>query len=206
MKLIIFFNGWGMNSDIFNHFPIEKKITIIFINYPYSTKSIQKINTSLFDEVFILGWSFGAYYANVFLKEYPAFQKYVTIAINGSPELIGKYGISEKVFNLTKDSLSLESLAKFDCKMLAPPNFRRSTPCIEKLKEELIFLKTQYKVVDNHFKYALISKNDKIIPFKNQILYFEQEKIKIKIIESGHYIFNCFFGFNNIIALLDYEV
>ena len=206
MKLIIFFNGWGMDSDVFNHFPIGKEFTKIFINYPYSTKSIQKINTLLFDEIFIIGWSFGVYYANVFLEEYPIFQKYITIAINGSPELIGKYGISEKIFNITRDSLSLESLAIFDSKMLAPTDFRTIIPCIEKLKEELTFFKTQYKVVDNHFKYALLSKNDKIIPFKNQILYFEQEKIKIKIIESGHYIFNCFFGFNNIIALLDYEV
>lgn len=206
MKLIIFFNGWGMDSHIFSRFPEEKEFTKVFINFPYSTESIKKINTSLYKEIYIIAWSFGVYYANIFLKENPQFQKYFTIAINGTPEFIGKYGIPEKIFNITLATLSLESIAKFDSKMLAPVNFRGTTPIIEKLQNELLFFKNNYKIIENYFKYALISKNDKIVPFKNQNQYFEQEKIKIKIIDGGHYVFNYFSNFSNIISTFYYEV
>ncbi|MGL4968661.1 MAG: pimeloyl-ACP methyl esterase BioG family protein [Fusobacteriaceae bacterium] len=183
MKLIVFFNGWGMDESIFPK--EEKEWKILYVNYPYH---LQPEKLKNLEELVFIGWSFGVYYANKFLEENPEFQKYLSISINGTPEMIGDNGISKKIMNYTLANLTEESIKKFYINMGCNPLCSESKN-IENLKEELNCFIINYAVKKNFFKKALISQRDRIISYKNQKKYYEARDVEIKEVPGQHFIF-----------------
>ena len=98
MSKIYFFNGWGMDKNILKPVKNSTEYDIEVINFPYDVdkSSIDK------DDIFI-GYSFGVYYLNKFLSENKDLKYKKAIGINGLPQTIGKFGINEKMFNITLD-------------------------------------------------------------------------------------------------------
>ena len=108
MKLIVFFNGWGMNNFKFS---LENEWEFKYVNYPYKYKC-EKTDLN-YEKIVFIGWSFGVYYLNKFLEENPFYQRYESIAINGTPDMLGERGIPEKMLKYTLQNLSEESLKMF---------------------------------------------------------------------------------------------
>jgi len=107
MSKIYFFNGWGMDKNLLKPVKNSTEYDIEIIDFPYNIdkNSIDK------DDIFI-GYSFGVYYLNKFLSENRDLKYKKSIGINGLPETIGKFGINEKMFNITLNTLNEENLAK----------------------------------------------------------------------------------------------
>ncbi|MGL5581653.1 MAG: pimeloyl-ACP methyl esterase BioG family protein [Cetobacterium sp.] len=189
MKLIIFFNGWGIKSL---NFSVGNGWKIRYLNYPYKYE-YEEVDLE-YKKIIFVGWSFGVYYLNKFLEENPSYRSYETIGINGTPHMIGERGISKKMLEYTLENLTEESLERFyknigilDNKNISIFDGKKA---ISELKIELLDFIDNYIERENYIKKAIISKNDRIIKFKNQKKYFTENGSLIYEIDGEHFIFN----------------
>jgi len=184
MNIIVFFNGWGMNEEVLKDLKNKSDYEILNISFPYE---LDRNKLKKYNNIIFIGWSFGVYYMCKFLNDNLDIYYQEVIAINGTPEIIGKYGIMEKVYNLTLKGMDEENLEKFyinmDCKL------RPKDKKIKDLIYELEYLKENYIPQENKVSKAIIGLNDKIIKSKNQIKYYKSKSVEIKQIDGGHYIF-----------------
>lgn len=186
MKLIMFFNGWGMND--LNLF-LGDEWEIRYINYPYKYEEpILK-----FDKIVFIGWSFGVYYLNKFLEENPFYQKYEAVGVNGTPHMMGERGISKRMLKYTLENLTKKSLERFYKNMGILDNKNISIfgekKDVSELKVELSDFINNYIERKNYIKKSIISKNDRIIKSKNQKKYFAENGSLIYEIDGEHFIF-----------------
>ena len=93
MKLILFFNGWGMDEKIHPKIQDTNEYELISLKYPYICP---RIDFEKYEDIYVIGWSFGVYYANLYLNSLEYLENITAIAINGTPELIGENGIKKK--------------------------------------------------------------------------------------------------------------
>lgn len=177
-KLIIFFNGWGMDEKIVSHLNCEDFDVIVF--YDYNNLEID-IDLSNYKEKHLIAWSMGVMVSTLF----DFGQLNSTTAICGTPIAIDdNYGIPERIYNLTIRGFSETSSQKFMERMfIEKPNIetfsnRTFESKLSELKQML-----NYKPNEN-FKYtkAIVADSDKIIPTKNQLNYWENPTV----IHSGH--------------------
>ncbi|WP_427170574.1 DUF452 family protein [Fusobacterium nucleatum] len=194
MAKIYFFNGWGMDRNLLNPVKNSSGYDIEVINFPYN---IDK-NTISKDDIF-MGYSFGVYYLNKFLSENKDLKYKKSLGINGLPETIGKFGINEKMFNITLDTLNEENLEKFLINMDIDGSFCKSNKSFNDIKNELHFFKDNYKIIDNHIDFYYIGKKDRIIPGNKLEKYCQNNKLNYEIIECGHYPFSYFKDFKDIL-------
>ncbi|MFK4785392.1 pimeloyl-ACP methyl esterase BioG family protein [Fusobacterium sp. MFO224] len=184
MNIIVFFNGWGMGEEVLKEFKNQNKYEILNVSFPYK---IDKNKLKKYKDIIFIGWSFGVYYMCKFLNDNSDIEYKKVIAINGTPEIIGKYGIMEKIYNLTLKGMNEENLEKFyinmDCEL------RPQNKDIEDLIYELRYLRENYIPQENKITKGIVSTNDKIIKSKNQIKYYESKDIDLKKVDGGHYIF-----------------
>lgn len=177
-KLIIFFNGWGMDETIVSHLDCENFDVIVF--YDYNNLNID-IDLSQYSEKHIIAWSMGTMIATLFdFGEIAS-----ATAICGTPIAIDDtYGIPERIYNLTIRGFSETSSQKFMERMFTEtPNI--TTFSNRTFDSKLSELKQMLTYKPNlNFKYtkAIVADCDKIIPTKNQLNYWENPHI----INSGH--------------------
>jgi biotin synthesis protein BioG len=197
-KLIIFFNGWGMDYTLFKEYKSEKYDVLSF--YAYSTLEPDFDFNKLFNqynEINLISWSMGVWVGNVIMKKFADKLNY-KIAINSTLKPVDDdFGIVTKVYKATIDNFSPISKAKFFKRMWnnveIPEMFikHKTIRETEEQKQELIFLQKSFKEIpepENIYKYVLIADNDLICPTKNQKNYW-QDKIDFKTINGPHFIF-----------------
>ncbi len=210
-KLVIFFNGFGMDINPFRIL-LNSNLTILHINkyYDLNFEEIKNISKNFSNKI-ILSYSLGVYFAGVFLSENSLNFKEV-IAINGTLEPINtNYGIAPKMYDLTIKHFDEKGRQNFYRNMFYEMNdyqkFIENQPnriFIEQ-KNELITIKKiisdkNSKISRDLFTKIFVSKYDKIIPTKSQVNYWG----KVEFIDSGHFPFYSFDvlnvlekGFNN---------
>lgn len=178
-KIIIFFNGWGMDENVVKHLEPDEYDILMFYDYNSLETEIEISLINKYSEKYLVAWSMGVMCATLFDISYTK-----KIAINGTLYPIDdNFGIPQKIYDLTLKGFSKTCVKKFIENM-----FNGNLPNIEIIrdlenqKSELIELK-KYKSNDN-FKYdkILISSNDKIIPTKNQVAFWKQ----LPNVNSGH--------------------
>ncbi len=178
-KIIVFFNGWGMDENVVNHLNPETYDIIMFYDYNNLDTDFDFKIINSYKQKHLIAWSMGVMIATLFKQDYDS-----KTAINGTIFPINnEYGIPERIYDLTIKGFNEKGAKKFINNMFLedPPSFEIKRE-IENQKNELIALK-KYKGNEN-FKYTrvILSSDDKIIPTKNQINYW---KIEPNII-SGH--------------------
>lgn len=184
MNAIIFFNGWGMDESIIKDLIIPKDFIVKNISFPYllDIKELKK-----FKDIYFIGWSFGVYYLSKFILENSNIKYKKIIAINGTPEIIGKFGINERIYNLTLKNMSEKNIEKFYVN-IGYKN-KNNEKNIKNLIDELKYLKENYKLLKNNISVAIIGEKDTTIPAKNQIKYYEKEKTNIIKLPISHFPF-----------------
>lgn len=180
-KLIIFFNGWGMDEVIISHLDREDFDLLVLYDYRDLELDISNINLEKYSEKYIIAWSMGVMVSTLFnFKDTNS-----KTAINGTPMAIDdNYGIPLKIYNLTIKGFSELSLKKFMKRMFDenPPIEKFSNRDLDSQKEELVAL-LSYKGNDStKFDRMIVSDSDNIIPTKNQLNYWRNPEI----IEGGH--------------------
>ena len=200
-KLIVFFNGWGMNETPVQHLNSEDFDILMLYDYRNVDFDLKQFDFDKYDEKYLICWSMGVYSANLFKDELKNFDK--KIAINGTNKVIDDdFGIPKKIYKVTVKFLNADSLDKFIKNMFdggkLNPNIT-ITRTLEELKDELISIQNIELNDELKFDKAIISSNDRIIPTKNQ-LNFWQNKAEYKLINSTHCPFDTLNSWRDIIC------
>ena len=182
-KLIVFFNGWGMDESVVEHLNPNDFDVIMFYDYN-SLDTDMKIPSS-YKEKFLIAWSMGVMVATLFDNDYKS-----KTAVNGTLKPIdNKFGIPVKIYELTIKNFSPAGAKRFIENMFSEPIQ------LPDVKREFDNRKTELEALKNYqantyFKYdrIIISDNDKIIPTKNQCAYWNLEPN----VKSGHCPFYLF--------------
>lgn len=201
-KVIIFFNGWGMDENPVKHLDCEDYDVVIIYDY-------NNLNTDLvlknYDEKYIISWSMGVVIAginnnaiNEIIKDYKS-----ATAISATPFIIDdKFGIPEKIYNLTLKGFNETSALKFIDRMFTETfkfeNFtNRSFESKKSELEKMTIYKSDFNI---NYKRAIIPEKDYIVPTRNQKRYWKKsENTEITTINSGHYPFLLYTKFSELI-------
>ena len=167
-RLIIFFNGWGMDESVVNHLEADDFDVIMF--YDYNSLDIDLSVIEGYKEKYLIAWSMGVMVASLFNIEYKS-----KTAVNGTLDPIhNEFGIPERIYNLT-----IKGFSPLGCKRFIQNMFNKKVEDFsvnrefKEQKSELSALKG-YKA-NKEFKYdrVFISTEDKIIPTANQVKFWE---------------------------------
>ncbi|MBE7710879.1 MAG: DUF452 family protein [Cyanobacteria bacterium SIG31] len=185
-KLIIFFNGWGMDENVVKHLDCEDYDVLMFYDYNTLETDFNWDLLNISPEKNLIAWSMGVMVGSLikpltrhFVSPSPSKGEGKCVAINGTLKPIDEnYGIHPKIYDLTIKGFNEKGRDKFIKSMFdvqPPPAFQAPSHLERDIKNqlsELIALKN-YKT-DNEFRYnkVLISNNDKIIPTKSQIAFW----------------------------------
>ena len=182
-KVIIFFNGWGMDESVVKHLNPENFDILMFYNYNELNIDLSIIND--YKEEYLIAWSMGVMVATRFDIIYNS-----TTAINGTLKPIDdKFGIPNRVYNLTIKGFSPKGRERFIKSMFNnAENLPNITREFEEQKTELSALKNYTANEDFKYNRIIISDNDKIIPTQNQEAYWG---IKANL-KTGHCPFYSF--------------
>ena len=190
-KLIIFFNGWGMDELIVSHLETDNFDVVVL--YDYNNLNLD-IDFDQYKEKHVVAWSMGVMIATLF-----DFGETKT-ALCGTPYTVDdNYGIPEKIYNLTLKTFSEKTVQKFMERMFLekPETNKFSNRDLESMKTELEKM-AEYKP-NNDYKYtrALVADSDVIIPVKNQKSFWGKD---FETIHSGHCPFENFKSWSEIIG------
>lgn len=195
-KLIIFFNGLGMDENAIKHLNAENYDVVMFYDYNNLETNFDFSVLNNYAEKNLVAWSMGVMVATNFFPtphSYPLLQGARELsgatAINGTLKPIDtKFGINPKIYDLTIRGFNSEKFVLNMLDKIELVNNINSNREFENQKKELIAIKN-YSAKEG-FKYdkVLISDNDKIIPTKSQCAYWNAEAN----LKSGHYPFHLF--------------
>lgn len=178
-EVIIFFNGWGMDEGVINHLNSAGYDVLMFYDYNTLDTDFDFGALNQYEKRYLISWSMGVMIGTLFNIDYAK-----KIAINGTLNPIhNQFGIPERIYDLTLKGFNEKGRERFMKSMFADPSD------IPEIKRELENQKTELFALKNYssnesFKYdkVLISRDDKIIPAKNQSAFWNIEPN----LEGGH--------------------
>ena len=177
-KLIIFFNGWGMDECVVNHLNSEDYDVIMFYDYNSLYADFDFEVFSRYDELNLISWSMGVMVGAIIVQNNMSnlvFNK--KVAINGTLKPIDiEFGIHPKIYDLTIKGFDKNGAAKFINSMFSDePQTLNLSRNIEEQQSELIAIKNYSTIIESFYNKIFISDNDKIIPTKNQCKYWNMQ-------------------------------
>ena len=194
-KLIIFFNGWGMDDLIISH--LETGDYDVVVLYDYNDLNLD-INFPEYQEKHVVAWSMGVMVATLF-----DFENVKTkTAICGTPFTVhNEFGIPEKIYRLTYRTFSEKTVQKFMDRMFFEKPYldKFTNRNIESLKTELEKMAEYNPNETYQYTKAIIPSDDLIIPTENQGNYW-RNKTDIIEIKSGHCPFGLFKSWSELIG------
>lgn len=209
-ELIVFFAGWSFDEKPFEFLDCGGA-DVLFV---YDYNEICVLGKEIFAKYTkktLLTWSMGVFAAYLLKDEFKDFDK--KIAINGTPFPVDDtFGIPQKPFLLTLRHAKTGLEGKFYEKIFEKEEeFEQysKTPVSRSIENRVEELKSLYEKIkstkfdyEKFYDFSLISANDKIIPTKNQINFW-QNCAPYKILESGHFPFYNFKSWDEIINYAD---
>lgn len=183
-KLIIFFNGLGMDENAVKHLNTEDYDVVMFYDYNSLEAHFDFSALNGYAEKNLIAWSMGVMVATNF-----NFGFQYAVAINGTLKPIdAKCGINPKIYDLTIRGFDSEKFVLNMLENVELANDIKPSRAFENQKNELIAIKNYSAKEGFEYNKTLISNNDRIIPTKSQCAYW---KIEANL-NSGHYPFHLF--------------
>ena len=179
-QCILFFNGWGMDSNAIHH--LETTGFDVFEFHDYATLELPNIDLQKYSNIYLVAWSMGVWASKkVFTNSSIQFTK--TIAINGTEmPMHNTYGIVNDVFTGTLENWNDTVRTKFNIRMCGGRSAfqllqkNMSLRSIENQKQELQII---YNAICNGevpskfvWNSALIGEQDSIFTPENQKKYW----------------------------------
>jgi len=204
-KLILFFNGWGMDSAAISHLQTGD-YDLIELN-DYSVLYFNQNKYKNYSEIYVVAWSLGVWAASHILSNSTIVIK-KAVAINGTANPVdANEGIHPEIFKGTITGWNKKNRDRFlirtvgEKKDFEANRSKFGERLIENQKEELIklFDYSQQNIAQSfRFDSVLIGNKDAIFPYENQLNYW-RNKALIKVLDIPHYPFLHFSCWDNII-------
>lgn len=204
-RMILFFNGWGMDSGAVLQLTGIYDVAVVS---DYRCLALAELpDLSLYGEIYVIGWSLGVWAAaNVISMTGIAPAK--LIAFNGTEFPIdNRYGIPVRIYELTERGFNEEGRKKFLQRMFADARewecFRDkllSRP-LQEVCEELVMIHRQSESMQKELQWdkIYISRMDRVFPVENQQNFWNARCKDIRILPGGHYPFCGFKDWNEIL-------
>lgn len=185
MKLILFFNGWGVPKEIFKFLARDDfEVKIIDLEEEVDFQTLEK-----YEEIDVIAWSFGVYNASKQLGNLKNISLNKVVAINGSTKAIHRrYGISPIIFDRTLKSLDIDTYLEFMKNTGLDILEVKDEEIIKKYRKILAKFGENYREIPSIFKYSLISTKDRIFSSRSLMNYYKE--MEYKFIEEEHYPFD----------------
>ena len=202
-KIILFYNGWGMDENVVKHLDTENYDVLMFYDYNNLDTDFDFELLNIYEEKNLIAWSMGVMVATLippltrhFVTPSPTRGEGIVVAINGTLKPIdAEFGIHPRIYDLTINGFNEKGRERFISSMFDIQASSSLFPLAREINEqhtELIALKElcdstltpaftlgEGKVFYNNI---LISDNDKIIPTKSQVAFWGIEPN----IKGGH--------------------
>ena len=201
-ELILFFCGWGMDEKPFS--PLKSSADILFL-YDYSDLEFE-FDFAKYKKITLIAFSYGVFVAALLKDILPKLD--FKIAVNGTLRPVdNEFGIPEKIFKLTLENMTELTALKFREKLFSSREhlaiFNKNLPNrdMQSSKTELAALEGYFlanKNVDFEYDKIFIAEHDKIMPFKSQKSFWQNNQ-NVHTIDAGHFLFYNFENFGEII-------
>ena len=196
-KLLLFFSGWAMDENPTAHLVSED--TDICTCFDYASLDTTDIHRwKSYSDIVLVAWSTGVWAAEqVVGKLNLPLSK--TIAINGTPTTVHEEtGISQVIFQGTYDHLTVQTMHKFQRRMVGSVSAYNAFTSIapkrelKNQKEELAsILGVDFEALKTgliNWDKAIVGKSDAIFSPQNQLCYWDN-RTEIIEMELPHYPF-----------------
>jgi pimeloyl-[acyl-carrier protein] methyl ester esterase len=199
-ELIVFFNGWGMDSRPLAHLHCGHFDVLEL--HAYTSRTLPAAVISVWPKyrrVQVIAWSLGVWMAHAVRNQLPP-QAELALAVNGTLQpLDARFGIAPSIFQHTLETWSPEVRGQFYANMFSQPaeaeRFLAQAPMreCEDQRRELLWLQTEMPrgpepSASEGFSAALIGQRDLIIPAKNQIRFWRGQ-CPWRVLACGHFPF-----------------
>lgn len=194
-QLILFFNGWGMDSSAIQHLKTDD-YDLIEIN-DYTVLDFDENELQAYSEIYVIAWSLGACVASALLADTVLPIK-KAIAINGTLNPVdSKEGIPPDIFKGTISGWNEKNRDRFQMRIIGGKKeyeenrLKFGLRTISNQKLELMSLYDNFQQNPEQsfsFDTVLIGNEDAIFSMENQLNCW-QSKAKFEIIDMPHYPF-----------------
>lgn len=200
-KLILFFNGWGMDERPL--LLLKSSYDILHV-FDYNNLDFSpNIEFSKYEKIVLIAFSAGVFVTALVHDKLPKLN--FKIAVNGTLNLFSnEFGVPDNILSQMK-ALTLENALEFrknfieDKTQLDLFNSNQPLRTLESSLSELARLEDYPECSDFEYNKVIISRNDEIIPSRNQVSAWGDYK-NINFIDGGHFIFYKFELFDDIIT------
>lgn len=190
-RLLLLFAGWGTDPSLYSPPGVEGYD--MMVAWDYTDTAIDTAAISRYDEIAVIGYSFGVTAASTFLNAFPQLPVTARIAVNGTCHPVDDTrGIPRAIFDGTLAGLNPRSLAKFYRRMAGSGKlYEEILPCLppapdtDSLKAQLEAIGSRGSVTAD-WDMAIVSDNDLIIPTENQLRAWREADVPVKVIAGGH--------------------
>lgn len=201
-ELILLLNGWGMDEKPYE--PIKSSCDVLFVS-DYTDLTFE-FDFSGYKKIILMTFSAGALMAGYLQEILPKFD--LKIALSGNFFLFSpNSGVPDDMLCEMKN-VSLENALEFRRKLVDKDGeyhlFNKYQPhrTLESslLELELLQKYSQEKLNSFDFDKVIIGKQDKFLPYENQLNAWNNHK-NLSAIDGGHFLFYKFDSFDDIINL-----
>lgn len=204
-RVIVFFNGWGMNGQVVKHLNTKADV-LMFYDY---RKLAAETGTDLsaYAEIYVVAWSMGVWAATQLLPSLNI-QPVKLIALNGTERPVDdQYGIPVRVYELTEKGMTGKGREKFVLRILDNQEEKQGADFTERalpeVCEELVIIRKLSTGATNELKWdkVYLSEKDVIFPVANQERWWQGRVPEIQMLSGGHFPFYRFKSWEEIIEV-----
>ena len=192
-SLILFFAGWGMDTNPF--LQTFETTSDLCICYDYTSLDFDANIIQSYESITVIAWSFGVWVAAHTLQHLPI-NIIHSVAINGTCYPIDDTkGIPKAIFEGTLRTLAPRSIDKFNRRMcgnlISYFNAHKPLRQFETLQQELSNMQKhvlRYPIPQFMFDKVVIGQNDLIFPAQNQVHAWQDTSAEISQTDDAHFI------------------
>ncbi|MCM1110685.1 MAG: DUF452 family protein [Clostridium sp.] len=195
-RLLMFFAGWGMDSNPLTEVSAPGFDTMILFDYASDDDPDDRrlaVLLGQYDEICIVAWSFGVANAANFMARHPGLPVTLRVAVNGTLRPVDDLlGIPVQVYSGTLGSFSPRMLEKFRLRMTgsreAYTRFSDSLPqrSNESLLDELRLMEYFRGESAPSWDLAVVGRDDRIFPPENQLRHWSELNVTVREIDAPH--------------------
>lgn len=205
-RVVVFFNGWGMDASAVSHLGTESDVVMF---YDYRTLTYRELpDLREYKEVYLVAWSMGVWAASCIVPQLKI-RPSLSVALNGTERPVDDlYGIPVKIYRLTEKGMDARGREKFFSRMAVTDEeklFLKEHLPDRKLEdqcEELVMIEKQCQGYEKTFPWnkVYVSEKDVIFPVENQLKWWKG-KAPVIFLPGGHYPFTAFKNWEHILGI-----